>query len=157
MAFTILITFQYFMEAVSLNETNIGGIFRKITECTLVARSGNFRFLDTSFSRKKYFVIVRYSATNNDLPCNNRFRFQGNVFRVSRVWESMFNVFAPILSSCSNYKRPGLLQCVYSTCSAALAPFRMWDQDYFRVLAPFKNWLIYRRFNDTFQLLHYFH
>jgi hypothetical protein len=40
------------------------------------------------FYRPDRFNAVRYIATNNSLPRNNRFRFQGNVDKINRIWQS---------------------------------------------------------------------
>jgi hypothetical protein len=43
------------------------------------------------------FIIVRYSASNNSLPSNNRIRLQGNVVKVDRTWDSIETPFAPTI------------------------------------------------------------
>jgi hypothetical protein len=42
------------------------------------------------------FYIIPYSVTNNGLPSNNLFRFQGNLVKVSCIVESVRNDFALI-------------------------------------------------------------
>jgi hypothetical protein len=61
-----------------------GGIFRYIG-------TGNGRpkvkvdLIKTRSTGRMDFVVVRYSATNNGLPSNSRFSFQGNVVRAIRM------------------------------------------------------------------------
>jgi hypothetical protein len=50
-------------------------------------------FIETIVIGQMDFTVVRYSATNNDLPSNNPF-FQDNVVQVSRIGESA--VLGPI-------------------------------------------------------------
>jgi hypothetical protein len=53
------------------------------------------------FQSVGFCYIFRYSETDIALPSKNRFCFQGNVAEVSRIRESMYNVFAPtFLFSC---------------------------------------------------------
>jgi hypothetical protein len=50
-------------------------------------------FVETTFTGRTDFIVVRYSATYNGLPSNNRFRFQGNIVEVNSIWESMCIVY----------------------------------------------------------------
>jgi hypothetical protein len=42
------------------------------------------------------FIVFQYSAANQTIPSNNRFRFQRAIVKANRVRESMCNVFVPI-------------------------------------------------------------
>jgi hypothetical protein len=50
-------------------------------------------FVETGFSDRENFIIVRNSLTNSGLKNNNTFSFQGNGVKGSGVWESMCNIF----------------------------------------------------------------
>jgi hypothetical protein len=45
----------------------------------LGALGQNGSFTETGFTGQADFIVDVYLATNNDLPSNNIFRFQGNV------------------------------------------------------------------------------
>jgi hypothetical protein len=53
----------------------------------------NARFLETGFVSRTDSNVVQYSGTNNGLPSNNRFVFQGNVLKVSRVTMDVQRLF----------------------------------------------------------------
>jgi hypothetical protein len=59
----------------------IGCIMRKITLRALVAQKRNIDYVETVFTSRTDYVIVRYSVTNNWLPIINRLRFEGNVVK----------------------------------------------------------------------------
>jgi hypothetical protein len=59
------------------------------------AETRNFDFVETGFTRRMDFMVIRYLATNNDLPIKNRLRSQSNVAKVSCICESMCNAFVP--------------------------------------------------------------
>jgi hypothetical protein len=43
----------------------------------------NVRFLETGFVDQTDFIAFGIQQTDNDLPCNHRFPFQGHVVKVS--------------------------------------------------------------------------
>jgi hypothetical protein len=45
----------------------------------------NADFVETGFTGRTDFVVVRYSVAINGLSSNNLFRFQGNVVKVDRI------------------------------------------------------------------------
>jgi hypothetical protein len=51
------------------------------------------RLCRNSFHRSINYIVFRYSITNNSLQDKNRFHVQGNLVKVSRVWESKHNVY----------------------------------------------------------------
>jgi hypothetical protein len=63
----------------------IGCVSRKTSVRALGAQTWNVIFLETGFTGLTDFTVVRYSATNNGLQNNNRFRFQGEVTEVSPI------------------------------------------------------------------------
>jgi hypothetical protein len=52
------------------------------------------RFITTAMriSHPAYMPYLAYSATNNSLPNNGRFRFQGYAVKINRKWEIMLKV-----------------------------------------------------------------
>jgi hypothetical protein len=68
-------------------------MFRKAKILAQGVWAGNVEFVQTDFTSRTNFIIVRYSATKNGLPIKTRFCFQGNVEKVNRIWECICNVF----------------------------------------------------------------
>jgi hypothetical protein len=70
----------------------------------------NVDFVETCFSGWIDFIVVRYSVANNDLPSNKRFRCQGNLVKVNRVWRkfgiSLRRYFLPHMRKVRNYRAP---------------------------------------------------
>jgi hypothetical protein len=73
---------------------------RNINTRALGAQRPNDSFLEIGFTGQTDFIVVRYSVTNSDLASNNPFRYEGNVDKVSRLCEIMYNVFVPIFFLC---------------------------------------------------------
>jgi hypothetical protein len=48
------------------------------------------------------FNAAQYSATNNGLLYNNKFRFQGDLVKVNHIRDSIFNVSEPISFHCNH-------------------------------------------------------
>jgi hypothetical protein len=91
----ILITFQCFMDAKSLSKSKYAVLLdRKIMHTG--SQTWNTDFVETGFTGRMDFAVVYYSATNNDLPSNNRFSFLGKVSEVTCTWRSIYNVFAQV-------------------------------------------------------------
>jgi hypothetical protein len=51
----------------------------------------NICFVEIGIAGQTDFILVRHSATSNCLPRNKRFRFQGNLVKVSSIRECMSN------------------------------------------------------------------
>jgi hypothetical protein len=67
----------------------VGDISCKIRVHALGVQMRYVDFVETSFTGRTNFIVVRYSSSYNGLPSNNRFRFHGNVAQVSGIRESM--------------------------------------------------------------------
>jgi hypothetical protein len=68
-----------------INKMHIGGIFMKITGSLVDAKTQSINFFETGPTSQTDFTGVWYSATNNGLPCNNQFRFEGNTVKVNHM------------------------------------------------------------------------
>lgn len=92
------IKFRWFMVTTALNKTRKGrrDIYRKITVIAWKAQTWNTDFVETDFTGRTHFIVVRHSATINGLPSYNRFSFHGNIVKVNRICEYMCNVFRSI-------------------------------------------------------------
>jgi hypothetical protein len=89
--------FQWCIKTTSLNKNAwVGGIFRIMTVCALGTQMLNVDFVSTCFTDSMDFTVVRYLVISNRLSSNTRFRFNGNVVRVSRIWQSIHNDLEPI-------------------------------------------------------------
>jgi hypothetical protein len=73
------------------------GVFRKISVRALGAQALDIDFVKTSFIGRTHFIFVRYPVTNNSLRYSNRFRFQGNVVEVNRMWECIWKLLRRFL------------------------------------------------------------
>jgi hypothetical protein len=83
------------METVSLNKAKqMDDISGKITVRALGPQMQNVGFVETDFTDLADFVPIRYSATNNYISNNDRFRFQGNAGKVGHISERICNVLA---------------------------------------------------------------
>lgn len=68
-----MITFQEFMETLSLNKT----------EQAYNAMRNSKMWI---FPKRNISFLILHSAINDGLPNSNRFRFQGNVVKVNKIW-----------------------------------------------------------------------
>jgi hypothetical protein len=82
------------MEIIPLNKTSRAAL--QENDARGVQRRNDI-FPETGFTGPTDFIFFRYSAINNDLLSNNRFRFQGNAVRVNRIRQSMRNISGPTL------------------------------------------------------------
>jgi hypothetical protein len=60
----------------------------------------NVDLVETGFTSRKDFIVVRFSVTRNGLPDSSLYRFQGTLLKVNRIRQSVCNVFASMFSSC---------------------------------------------------------
>jgi hypothetical protein len=64
----------------------------------LRAQTRNVDFVETGFTSRTDFIVIRYSVTNNVLPSNSRFLFHVEVVEVRRVGENIV-ALKPLLDS----------------------------------------------------------
>jgi hypothetical protein len=54
----------------------------------------NVDFVETGFTGRTDFIVVRYWVTITGLPINNRFRFYGNKFKV-KAYKQKYAQYIP--------------------------------------------------------------
>jgi hypothetical protein len=86
----ILIEFTQITETISVNKNCI---VRNITARALGAQTKNYIF----FFRNKFAYQMIFRNQKNGVPNYNRFLFQGNVLKVSRVRENIYIVSSIVL------------------------------------------------------------
>jgi hypothetical protein len=89
---------------------------------SLVAETQNICFFDFVHVGQADFIVFRYSAINNCVPCNKWFRFQDNIIKVNCVWNRECKFYISRHSWCSFSPLPpgsvGMLRSTkLSTCT----------------------------------------
>jgi hypothetical protein len=51
-------------------------------------------YMVTSPTGHTDFTVVQHSITNNGLPCDKWFCFQGNIVKANHTWESISAIYA---------------------------------------------------------------
>jgi hypothetical protein len=62
----------------------------------LESQTQNFIFVETGFTSRTDFVVVRHSGTSSGLPKNNQFHLEGKADGQSYVTKYVYSAFAPI-------------------------------------------------------------
>jgi hypothetical protein len=63
----------------------LGDIFKKVTVRALRALTRTVDFVETAFTDRTVFIVVRYSSSSNGVPSKDRVCFLGNVAKVNSI------------------------------------------------------------------------